>query len=469
MCHRTNLARESYQLDSVGALVSSSQLDTEPYVLWREANVLGAVWAYRTLKRIMLDTLEKGFPSQATRSKESLIHDELAEVDPLEKAAAAEEAEVARKRTKAQELLKAIKDKEEEENKDKDDGYCTFFLGDLQALDNGLQGNGVYHLVRLSQFPLSDEIPLDRMRLSDTRRSSTGIPVPGVEGASQDSNVRSRRQREPRISLCRIRSSRLSFSHALPFSHMPPQWGRVLIQFKYSLADEDWEAKACQQFFEAASALMRCGAPELTLTAYVQLRVVDGASGSGSVQLEFAFSKTQLQDCLTSLAPAIMDDIKVFLVSLSGGSTLQVQRTSEPTRSNSPLPVEEAPSETPNPDLDMDQTSPSFRSAPGAAAACAAPVPGQRGGALLSSRLFLRLLLSLRPIIATGVSKPRIPRNGCAPCLLGLFSGLATTVCNTCPAPRSNRSINKLSASFFETEVSHTFIKTSQETPQSRL
>ncbi|KAF7116988.1 hypothetical protein CNMCM5793_005635 [Aspergillus hiratsukae] len=71
-------------------------------------------------------------------------------------------------------------------------------------------------------------------------------------------------------------------SHALPFSRMPPQWGRVSIQFKYSLADEGWEAKACQQFFEAASALMRCGAPELTLTAYVQLRVGDGASGSAT-------------------------------------------------------------------------------------------------------------------------------------------------------------------------------------------
>ncbi|KAF7177985.1 hypothetical protein CNMCM7691_006625 [Aspergillus felis] len=391
----------------------------------------------------------------------------------LEKAAAAEEAEVARKRTKAQELLKAIKDQEEENNKDKDDGYCTFFLGDLQAPDNGLQGNGVYHLVRLSQFRLSDEIPLDRMHLTDTRRSSTGIPVPGVEGASQDSNVRSRRQRELRISLCRIRSSRLSFSHALPFSHMPPQWGRVLIQFKYSLADEDWEAKACQQFFEAASALMRCGAPEFTLTAYVQLRVLDGASGSGSVQLEFAFSKTQLQDCLTRLASAIMDDIKVFLVSLSGGSTLQVQyiirKSSDPTRSTSPLPVEEAPSETPNPDLDMDQTLPSFRSY----LRCSwcrcrpyAPVPGQRGGALLSYRLLLRLLLSLRPIIATGVSKrPHTAQRVCSLLYLGYSpAGLATTVSNTCPAPRSKRSINKLSASFFEKEVSHTPIKMSQET-----
>jgi hypothetical protein len=69
---------------------------------------------------------------------------------------------------------------------------------------------------------------------------------------------------------------------------MPPQWDRVLIQFKvrsvirsllsrltnslkYSLVDEDWEAKACQQFFKAASALMHYGAPELTLTAYMQL------------------------------------------------------------------------------------------------------------------------------------------------------------------------------------------------------
>ncbi|KAF4217162.1 hypothetical protein CNMCM6805_004754 [Aspergillus fumigatiaffinis] len=60
-------------------------------------------------------------------------------------------------------------------------------------------------------------------------------------------------------------------SHALPFSRMPPQWDRVLIQFKYSLVDEDWEAKACQQFFKAASALMHYGAPELTLTAYMQL------------------------------------------------------------------------------------------------------------------------------------------------------------------------------------------------------
>ncbi|KAG2024759.1 hypothetical protein GB937_003458 [Aspergillus fischeri] len=114
-------------------------------------------------------------------------------------------------------------------------------------------------------------------------------------------------------------------SHALPFSRMPPQWGRVSIQFKYSLADEDWEAKACQQFLEVASTLMRCGAPELTLTVYVQLTVGDGASGSGSAQLEFAFSKTQLQDCLARLASAIMDYIKVFLVSVSGGSTLQVQ------------------------------------------------------------------------------------------------------------------------------------------------
>ncbi|GIC92481.1 uncharacterized protein Aud_008947 [Aspergillus udagawae] len=39
------------------------------------------------------------------------------EVDRLEKTAAAEEAEVARKRTKAQELLKAIKAKEEEKEK----------------------------------------------------------------------------------------------------------------------------------------------------------------------------------------------------------------------------------------------------------------------------------------------------------------------------------------------------------------
>jgi hypothetical protein len=78
-------------------------------------------------------------------------------------------------------------------------------------------------------------------------------------------------------------------SHALPFLRMPPQWGRVLIQFKvrsvirsllsrlanslkYSLADEDWEAKACQQFFKAASALMHYGAPELTLTAYMQVK-----------------------------------------------------------------------------------------------------------------------------------------------------------------------------------------------------
>ncbi|PKY03025.1 hypothetical protein P168DRAFT_328117 [Aspergillus campestris IBT 28561] len=105
-------------------------------------------------------------------------------------------------------------------------------------------------------------------------------------------------------------------SHALPFSRM---------LFLYSLADEDWEAKACQQFFEAATALMGYGAPELTLTAYVQLGAVDGASGSGSVQIEIAFSKTQLQGCLTRLASAIMDGIKVFLVSLSGGSTLQVQ------------------------------------------------------------------------------------------------------------------------------------------------
>ncbi|EAW15659.1 uncharacterized protein NFIA_050010 [Aspergillus fischeri NRRL 181] len=68
----------------------------------------------------------------------------------------------------------------------------------------------------------------------------------------------------------------------------PSLLNRLANSLKYSLADEDWEAKACQQFFEAASALMRCGAPELTLTVYVQLRVGDGASGSGSVQLEFA-------------------------------------------------------------------------------------------------------------------------------------------------------------------------------------
>jgi hypothetical protein len=85
-------------------------------------------------------------------------------------------------------------------------------------------------------------------------------------------------------------------SHALPFSRMPPQWGRVLIQFKvrsvirsllsrlanslkYSLADEDWEAKACQQFFKAANALKHHGAPELTLTAYTcELRTLSNGS-----------------------------------------------------------------------------------------------------------------------------------------------------------------------------------------------
>ncbi|KAG2000786.1 hypothetical protein GB937_010835 [Aspergillus fischeri] len=41
-----------------------------------EANVLGALWGYRTLKQIMLETLEKGFPSQVTRSKASVISDE---------------------------------------------------------------------------------------------------------------------------------------------------------------------------------------------------------------------------------------------------------------------------------------------------------------------------------------------------------------------------------------------------------
>ncbi|KAF7174514.1 hypothetical protein CNMCM5623_007600 [Aspergillus felis] len=41
-----------------------------------EANVLGAVWGYRNLKQVMLETLEKGFLSQTTCSKVSIILDE---------------------------------------------------------------------------------------------------------------------------------------------------------------------------------------------------------------------------------------------------------------------------------------------------------------------------------------------------------------------------------------------------------
>ncbi|RHZ70626.1 hypothetical protein CDV55_102422 [Aspergillus turcosus] len=48
---------------------------------------------------------------ESIRLEDGFVHQNRAEVDRLEKAAAAEEAEVARKRTKAQELLKAIKEK----------------------------------------------------------------------------------------------------------------------------------------------------------------------------------------------------------------------------------------------------------------------------------------------------------------------------------------------------------------------
>ncbi|PLB52071.1 hypothetical protein P170DRAFT_350755 [Aspergillus steynii IBT 23096] len=127
-----------------------------------------------------------------------------------------------------------------------------------------------------------------------------------------------------------------------PLSSMPAQWSKASILFKvrsvirsllsrlanslkYSLADEDWEAKACQQFFDAASVLKCCGTPELTLTAYVKLGVVDGASGSGSVQIKLAFNMTQLQNFLTRLASAIMNNTKMFLKPLPDGSTLEVR------------------------------------------------------------------------------------------------------------------------------------------------
>ncbi|KAG2421703.1 hypothetical protein HFD88_005679 [Aspergillus terreus] len=70
---------------------------------------------------------------------------------------------------------------------------------------------------------------------------------------------------------------------------------------KYSLEDDSWEAKACQHFIKVSRALLRCDAPELALTAYAELGVGHGASGSGFVQLEFEFKKTQLQDCLREI------------------------------------------------------------------------------------------------------------------------------------------------------------------------
>jgi hypothetical protein len=48
-----------------------------------EANILGAIWAYCNLKKVMLDTLEKGFPSEITRSKGHLIHDEVCYISNL--------------------------------------------------------------------------------------------------------------------------------------------------------------------------------------------------------------------------------------------------------------------------------------------------------------------------------------------------------------------------------------------------
>ncbi|GIJ90883.1 hypothetical protein Asppvi_009848 [Aspergillus pseudoviridinutans] len=61
-----------------------------------------------------------------TRKMDSSIKILRPEVDRLEKAAAAEEAEVARKRTKAKELLKAIKEKEEEKDKEGKTGALVF-------------------------------------------------------------------------------------------------------------------------------------------------------------------------------------------------------------------------------------------------------------------------------------------------------------------------------------------------------
>lgn len=47
---------------------------------------------------------------------------------------------------------------------------------------------------------------------------------------------------------------------------------------------------------------MRCGAPGLTLTAYVQLGAVDGPSGSGSMQLEVAVSFSRILSLAANVA-----------------------------------------------------------------------------------------------------------------------------------------------------------------------
>ncbi|KAF4177566.1 hypothetical protein CNMCM8927_009389 [Aspergillus lentulus] len=81
---------------------------------------------------------------------------------------------------------------------------------------------------------------------------------------------------------------------------------------------------------------------------------------------------------------------------------------------------------------------------------------------LSSCHLLLRTILFLRPNIATGVSKRlHTAQQFSRPVQLGL----ATTVSNTCPAPRSKSSVKKLSASFSQSEISHTPTKSSQETP----
>ncbi|KAF4212844.1 hypothetical protein CNMCM8980_010076 [Aspergillus fumigatiaffinis] len=64
---------------------------------------------------------KKAIKKKKKAKMDSSIKTLRAEVDRLEKAAAAEEAEVVRKRSKAKELLRAIKEKEEEEEKEKKD------------------------------------------------------------------------------------------------------------------------------------------------------------------------------------------------------------------------------------------------------------------------------------------------------------------------------------------------------------